>query len=328
MAEIGSALSQPPITLINTAGALTQKHFQKTLVDSVFKPSPMFWRLTRLGRKFTGGSLVWPLINQEELTGGAYWGAQLLSTDVTDSIQPAELQWKAYQQLIAIPVLDAVLNQGMQAVANLVRSKEEVAFGSLLQKLNRAVQRIAPQNTAIDLDGVPIALADTGAYAGVPIQSNAVTGFVWRTNGGNGVTAAPAGGITLPNLQTDYGRATYGNEEPTLIATTQAGYNTYWGLLTNNQRFIEDEETTRGGFRNLMFNRAVVLHDQFVPSGELQMYTEKYVRPVFHPFDHFRIDPFIQPTNQRVIVSHVWLTMNLQFLSLRQHARQTGLANA
>ena len=216
----------------------------------------------------------------------------------------------------------------MQAVANLVRSKEEVAFGSLLQKLNRAVQRIAPQNTAIDLDGVPIALADTGTYAGVPIQSNAVTGFVWRTNGGNGVTAAPVGGITLANLQTDYGRATYGNEEPTLIATTQAGYNTYWGLLTNNQRFIEDEETTRGGFRNLMFNRAVVLHDQFVPTGEAQMYTEKYVRPVFHPFDHFRIDPFIQPTNQRVIVSHVWLTMNMQFLSLRQHARITGLTNA
>lgn len=148
----------------------------------------------------------------------------------------------------------------MQAVANLVRSKEEVAFGSLLQKLNRAVQRISPQNTAIDLDGVPIALAASGTYAGVPIQSNAVTGFVWECNGGAGPTAAPVGGITLPNMQTDYGRATFGNEEPTLIATTQAGWNTYWALLTNNQRFIEDEETTRGGFRNLMFNRAVVLN--------------------------------------------------------------------
>ena len=58
MAEVGSALSQPPLTLINTAGALTQKHFQRTLVDNVFKPSPLFWRLTRLGRKFTGGALV------------------------------------------------------------------------------------------------------------------------------------------------------------------------------------------------------------------------------------------------------------------------------
>ena len=89
---VGAQLSQPPVTLINTSNALTQKHFSRTLVDSVFKPSTLYWRLTRLGRRFTGGAIVWPVINQEELTGGAYWGAQLLSTDVTDSMQPAELQ--------------------------------------------------------------------------------------------------------------------------------------------------------------------------------------------------------------------------------------------
>jgi len=297
-------------------------------VDAVFRPSPLFCRFTKLGSKFTGGALVWPLVPQEELTGGSYWGAQMLSTDTTDSIQPAELQWRAYQQLIAIPVLDAILNQGPQGVVNLVRAKEEVAFGSLLQKLNRAVQRVSPQNTAIDLDGVPLALASSGTYAGITIQNNATTGFVWECNGGNGITTNPASGITLANMQTDYGRATFGNEEPTLICTTQAGWNAYWGLLTNNQRFLEDEETTRGGFRNLMFNRAVVLHDQFVPAGEMQMFTEKYVRPVFHPMDHFRIDPFVQPTNQRVIVSHIWLTCQMQFLSLRQHSRLVSLTNA
>src|SRR6266498_4069491 len=172
---IGAQLSQPPLTLVNSSNALTQKHFQKTLVDAVFRPSP----------------LVWPIVNQEELTGGSYWGAQMLSTDTTDSIQPAELQWRAYQQLIAIPVLDAILNQGPQGVVNLVRAKEEVAFGSLLQKLNRAVQRVSPQNTAIDLDGVPLALASSGTYAGITIQNNATTGFVWECNGGNGITTNP-----------------------------------------------------------------------------------------------------------------------------------------
>ncbi len=55
---IGAQLSQPPLTLVNSSNALTQKHFQRTLVDAVFRPSPLFWRLTRLGRKFTGGALV------------------------------------------------------------------------------------------------------------------------------------------------------------------------------------------------------------------------------------------------------------------------------
>ncbi len=331
---IGSQLSQPPITLLNTANAMTQKFFQPQLVDAVFKPSPLWWRLTRLGRKFQGGAIVWPVINQEELTGGAFWGTQMLSTDVTDSAQPAELQWRAYQQLCAIPILDAVLNQGLAGVVNLVRAKEEIAFGSMLMKLNRALQRTSPQNTAIDLDGIPLALASSGTYAGITIQSNPTTGFVWECNGGNGpttMTAAPnstGASLNLAGMQGVYGQCSFGNEEPTLIATTQAGWNAYWGLLQNNQRFIEDEETTRGGFRNLMFNRAVVLHDQFIPSGQMQMFTEKYVRPIFHPNMHFRMDPYIQPTYQYVAVTRVYVLLQIQFLSLRPHALITSISNA
>lgn len=55
---IGTQLSQPPITLVNTANGITQKYLQAQLVDSVFKPSPFLWRLTRLGRKFYGGAIV------------------------------------------------------------------------------------------------------------------------------------------------------------------------------------------------------------------------------------------------------------------------------
>lgn len=332
---IGSQLSQPPITLINTANGVTQKYFQPQLVDAVFKPSPFWWRLTRLGRKFQGGAIVWTVINQEELTGGAFWGTQLLSTDVTDSAQPAELQWRAYQQLCAIPILDAVLNQGIAGVVNLVRVKEEISFGSLLMKLNRAAQRTAPQNTAIDIDGVPLALAALGqTYAGITIQNNTTTGFVWASNGGTGpVTMATApnstgAALNLAGMQGVYGSCSFGNEEPTLITTTQPGWNAYWGLLQNNQRFIEDAETTRGGFRNLMFNRAVVLHDQFVPSGEMQMYTEKYIRPIFHPNMHFRIEPYIQPTYQYVAVTRVYVMLQLQFLQLRCHGRITTISNA
>jgi hypothetical protein len=335
---IGAQLSQPPISLINTANGVTQKYFQPQLVDAVFKPSPFWWRLTRLGRKFHGGSLVWNLINQEELTGGAFWGTQLLPTDVTDSAQPAELQWRAYQQLCAIPIIDAVLNQGPHSVVNLVRVKEEISFGSLLMKLNRAAQRTAPQNTSIDIDGVPLALVGSGSYAGVTIQNNASTGFVWMCNGGAGpqtmtalntLAGSPAvANMSLAGLQYVYGECSFGNEEPTLGLTTQAGWNAYWGLLVNNQRFIEDEETTRGGFRNLMFNRAVIMRDPFVPAGQFQFYSEKYVRPIFHPNMHFRMDPYIQPSNQYVAITRVYVMLNIQFLSLRHHGMITGIASA
>ena len=341
---IGSQLSQPPATLLNTSNAITQKYFLPRLVDAVFLPSPFFWRTTRFGKQMEGGALVWPVINQEESTGGAFWGTQLLATDTLDSIQPAELQWRLYYQSCVIPMVDIMLNQGFAGVVNIVHAKETVTFGSLLMKLSRGMQRTSPQNTSIDIDGVPLALASSGTYAGIPIGVNSTTGFTWESNGGAGPTnaavnsgkgaawflpAATASSITASGLQQEYGACSFGNEEPTLILTTQAGYNNFLtSILLSQQRYIDDAETTRAGFRNVMYNRAAYMHDQFVPTGEIQFYTEKYVRPVFHPGAHFVMRPFVMPSTQEALIGRVVVAIQLQFLQLRCHGRVTGNAAA
>src|SRR6266568_1285183 len=160
---IGSSLSQPPVTLINTGNAITKKYFTPLLADSIFKPSPVWWTITRLGKKTRGGgSIVWPNVTAEETTGGAYYGVQMLDTTPSDPVQPAEIQWKWYQEAIVIPVVDALMNEGEGEVISLVKSKDETAMGSLLQKLSRAAQGASPQNTAIDLDSIPAALGALG----------------------------------------------------------------------------------------------------------------------------------------------------------------------
>ena len=160
----GAGLSQPPVTLLNTSNAFTKKYFTPLLPDSIFKPSPTFWTITRLGKKIRGGgSIVWGPLTSEETTGGAYWGVQMLDTTPTDPVQPAEIQWKAYQQAIVIPVLDALFNEGEGEVLPFVRVKEESAMGALLQKVSRAAYGVSPQNTAIDLDSIPSALGAPGS---------------------------------------------------------------------------------------------------------------------------------------------------------------------
>lgn len=319
---IGSGLSQPPVTLINTSNAITRKYFTPLLPDSIFKPSPWWWSVTRLGKQLRGGgSIVWPNIMSEEATGGAYVGVQMLSTTPTDSVQPLQIQWKGYEQAIVIPVMDALLNEGEGEVINLVKTKQETAMGSLLQKLSRGVQGQAPQNTAIDLDSVPEALgALGGTYAGVTLASP------WACNGGAGPSSG--GPVDFLNMMSDYMSASQGNEQPDRIFMTAAGYTNFWSLLTQQQRQIEDAEITRAGFKmHFMFNNAAVMWDGFVPAGEIQMITSKYLRAVFHQRDYFSVDPFIQPTNQRILVSRIWVLLNLQFLTLRQHARRTGVTN-
>ena len=75
---VGLGLASPPVQLSNTVNAISQKYIVPVLGDNVFKPSPVFWALTREGKKFGAGELVFPEIYQEELPGGAYYGDQLL----------------------------------------------------------------------------------------------------------------------------------------------------------------------------------------------------------------------------------------------------------
>src|SRR2546425_7546001 len=134
----GAGLSQPPVTLLNTSNAFTKKYFTPLLPDSVFKPSPTWWTITRLGKKLRGGgSIVWGPLTSEEGTGGAYWGVQMLDTTPTDPIQPAEIQWKAYQQAVVIPVLDALFNEGGGEGPRSFRPREEPPWGRRPQQPRR-----------------------------------------------------------------------------------------------------------------------------------------------------------------------------------------------
>lgn len=322
----GSSLSQPPFALIKSADAFTQKYFHPYMVDAVFKPSPSWWRLTRKGRKVHGGAIVVPVVDSEETTGGAYWGAQVLDTSLSDSVRPAQWEWKAYYQAIVIPYTDLVLNSGPTAVIDLYKAKCEIAMGSLLQKLARGLYKVAPQNTANDLDSLVDAVTSTtNTYAGID-RSVAGNEF-WRPNV---ITTSEV--ISLASMQGAYGQATLGNEEPDTILTTQAGFNEYWELLVGNIRYPDpDQETIRAGFRrHLVFNNAVVLHDRFIsdsPTPAMYFLNTKYVDVHFHENEYFTIDPFVKPYNQRVLVSGIYVMLNLKVTNPRMQAAHTGWTN-
>lgn len=318
----GVGLSTPPLSLLKTADSFTQKYFVPVLSDGIFKPSPSYWRLTRKGRKVHGGAIVVPVVFKEEDSGGAYWGAQVLDTTITDSVQPAQWEWKQYYQSIVVPYTDVILNSGPTGVLDLLKVKEEIAMGSLLQKLSRALYKTAPQNTAIDLDSlVDGVTSTTNLYAG--IDRNVAGNEFWRPN-----VTTTSEAISLAAFQTVYGSATFGNEEPDTILTTQAGFNAFHQLLVANIRYPDpDQETIQAGFkRNLVYNNAVVLHDQFVAGGAYFLNT-KYIDMCFHESDYFVVDPFLKPSNQRILVSGIYVTANLKVWNPRMQAAHTGFTN-
>lgn len=322
---VGLGLASPPVQLSNTINAISQKYIVPVLGDNVFKPSPVYWGLTREGKKFGAGELIYPEINQEETPGGAYFGDQLLDTSVVDSIQPANQQWRPYRQPIVIPVTDIILNRGGAGNLDIIKAKYQIASASFLQKLSRALWGTAPQNTTNDIDNIPNwVTSTTNVIAGID-RSQAVNSFFQPpANVANG-----GGVLSTANAETAYQTVTFGYDEPDMLILTRLGYAGFKGNFTSLIRFgqgMQDDEALQVGFRNhFLFNNAIVIPDFFATANNATFLNSKYIFPVFHEADYFNVDPFMKPSNQRVVVSTIYLTFQLSNISPRMNITITGL---
>jgi hypothetical protein len=313
----GLGLATPPVQLSNTVNAISQKYIVPVLGDNVFKPSPVFWALCRDGKKFGAGELVFPEINQEELPGGAYYGDQLLDTSVVDSVQPADQVWRPYRQPIVIPITDVILNRGGAGNLDIIKLKYQVASGSFLQKLSRALWHTSPQNTSLDID-------DIDSWAGQ--TTNTIAGINRNSAGNTFWQPAPnqdntSGVLTPTNAELAYQAVVFGYDEPDLMVIAQNRYAGFKGNFTTLVRFgqgMQDEEALQVGFRNhFLFNNSIVVPDLFATANSAYFLNSKYFFPVFHEADYFNVDPFIKPSNQRVLVSCMYLTWQLSCISPR-----------
>jgi hypothetical protein len=316
---VGLGLASPPVQLSNTVNAISQKYIAPVLGDNVFLPSPIFWALTREGKKFGAGELIFPEINQEELPGGAYYGDQLLDTSVVDSIQPADQQWKPYRQPIVIPITDIILNRGGAGNLDIIKSKFQTASASFLQKLSRALWHTSPQNTSLDVDDIISWIqSTTNTIAGINRATAANAFWLPAAVVGNG-----GGALTPTNAETAYQSVVYGYDEPDLMTMNNTSYAAFKQQFTTLIRFgqgMQDDEALQVGFRNhFLFNNAVVVPDRFATATQAEIMNSKYIFPVFHEADYFNVDPFLKPSNQRVLVSTMYLTWNLSCISPRMN---------
>jgi hypothetical protein len=327
MAVVGTGINAPPALLVNTLNSITQKYVHPELADNAFTPSPALQWMTRNGRRFVGGELVYPLVTQEETTGGAYYGDQILQTQIVDSIQPANQLWRFYYQSVAIPFTDLVINAGPTGIVKLAKAKWQVGIASLLMKLSRALFHQAPQNTTIDIDDLMSWVATTNNIIAGIDRSQTVNAF-WQPNAS--VPVATAGTVLADDVENLYQQVTYGWDEPDLFLMTPQMYRSfrksYYQQIRYNQP-DQDEQAVQFGFRyHLKYNNMVCFQDRFLGAVTLAnghqaslVLNTKYLFPVFHPANYFDVDPFIRPSNQKVLVAQVTLTWQLSVVSPRMN---------
>jgi hypothetical protein len=327
---IGTGISSPSALMQNTLDAISQKKIAPFLSDIVIKPSPTHWALQRSGKHVTGAELIFPLLTQEEPTGGAFWGDQLLNTSVIDSIQPANQVWRAYYQSAAIPTLDVILGSGGASAIDVVKAKMQVCAASLLPKLARANWGIAPQNTSIDIDNIPNWINSQGnTIAG--ISRATVTAWNPSPSISNG-----AGALTVINAEKLYQSLVFGYDEPDTLILNNYDYGNFKTQFTANVSSspsiinvvnnMSDKEPVQVSLRyHFRFNNCVALADQYVTPGTGYMWNSKYMWMNYHNKGYYIIRPWLMSTNQEVVSTRVVVVQQLTNVNPRTAATIYGM---
>lgn len=276
--------------------AITQKKIVPKMVDNIFDSNVLLQRAKKkFYTKVDGGTSITQPLNYAQLTASDWYsGADTLSTTDNDVITAAEYSWKQIYANISISRIDELKNSGDAAILKLVKQKTMIAEKTIQDQMGTGLWSAG--TNAKSIAGLRVILSTSNTVGGIAQG----TYSWWQAQVDSSTTT-----LSLAAMQAIDNRCSIGNDGPTVGLTTRTIYNTYYGLLQPQQRFM-DSETAKGGFSSLMFNGKPIVVDSHAPSGHLAFLNEEYLDLYYHPDEDFRFEPFQKPINQNVKVAKIY----------------------
>jgi len=282
----------------------TLKNYVPRLTDNIFSARPLFYALTngQTIRRIGGGAkIVVPVLGKTNATAASYAGTGTISTSASDGMTAAEFDWKQYAVTVTISGIEEAKNNGEEQIIDLLEGKIFQAQESVIQNMNSMLFGAA---SGTDWNGIQDVVGDSNTFGG--IDSSDGDNAWWRST----INDHAEANLSLNAMGSLYNSISEGNDQPTIIITSQLGYEAYEALLTNNVRYT-DTDMANSGFQNLMFKGAPVVFDDDIPdgttagSGRMYMLNTKYIQLVAHSDVWFKPTPFVRPTNQDAVFSQI-----------------------
>jgi hypothetical protein len=295
---------------------ITEKKFLPKLYDNVFISSALLDRLKKKSyKKLDGGtSIMVPLEYDDLSASGWYTGADTLSTSDNETMTAAEYAWKQLYANISITRRDELVNSGDAQKVDLVKSKMKNAEKTMAQLLSTGIYNAG--STLNALVGLQAIIASTNTIGGISQSS-----YSWWQGQLDSSTTT----FSISAIQTQYSACTFNNESPTVIMSTKANYNRYYGQLQPQQRFM-DSETAKGGFSSLMFNGVPWIADDYAPTSNILLLNENYLHLCVHKDEDMRFSGFQKPENQNIRLGQIFWMGALGSSNNRMHGRLSAVA--
>lgn len=255
-----------------------------------------------------GGSIIaQPLLSQPNQTAITYAGADVLPTDPQNEFTSSQIPWKQMQVSVTIVAMDKLRASGRTAQLDLVKNKIESAYMAIFDKMGSQVFANGSGNGGKDWDGLGAGVQNAAGqqvYLGIDRIQNPW----WQAQVFNPGTATA---LSTASMMTLWMACKTDEERIHLISATKTGYASYWGLLTPQEWFVDDELGNLG-FKNIAFQGSPLVDDSAQPSGTMNFHNLDHEWLMLHRERNFEFDGFSRPTNQDVDTGHVFSAGNFQ----------------
>lgn len=302
--------------------ATTLQHYRRKLEDVVFGSKPLLFIIKNAGIETQHGrSIVQPLLYGELTSKGSYDDDDTFVAPVREGLTAAEFGWRHYYASIFFTGPELAQNSGKEQVLSLVKARVMQAEMSVSSDLNVQLFADGTGNSGKDFEGLAKIVADdTATYGG--INRSTAGNEYWQPH-----VDAAAVAVSLAKMRNVYNTVSEGNDQPTNIITTQAGFEAYEALLTDQIRY-EDTVMGDAGFQNLMFKAAPIVFDRDAQAGHMYFLNMNHLKFVNLNGRWFDWSDWLVPVNQDAKYKNLFLSGNLTCTNSSRQGALTALTDA
>ena len=285
--------------------------------DNIYYSASLFYHLREAGQiTASGGSQIQSVLEYQKITaGGSYQGADILSTQPTDTETAAVANWKLYYVHVVITKHDILRNSGDEAVVDLIQSKTKNAHLKMADLISTDLFS-TNGDSATGVTGLRNLISTSTTHHN--ISPTDFSNWISQVDASNSA-------IALSTLETNYLNATIGSDSPDIAVTTKPVYRKIWSLLQANQRF-GGEQTASGGFKYILFNDIPLFHDSHCPGtgaatadSWLFLLNSRHMNMYVHKDDNFTVEKIPPPANQAIRIWRLGATCNFLFRNRRMN---------
>ena len=304
-------MASPNATFTEIVTTTLREH-PGVIADNVSGHNALYRRLKVGGKikKLDGGyEIVEPLDYAENSTFQRYSGYDTLNISASDVLSAAKYSWVQSAVNVTASGLELRQNSGKNQIVDLAKSRLKNAMRTAANNMSVDLYSTGALTNQMGGLGAIITSDGTGTVGG--IVSGTYT--FWKNqfreiSGSNAWTKS----TIRDEMQALWISQVRGTDKPDLIVSTNDMYSAYWGGLSDNQRYTNDEKNEATvGFQSLKFNTADVMHDNnsnFTSTGEKMYFLNtEYLKLVVHRDANWsQLDDRNSVNQDAVVIPIIW----------------------